>query len=59
MIAPNTTSLLLCLAFVLNGGGEIKQEEDQKPTYLQVIQTQLKEKHIQTLEDAMIACMEA
>ena len=25
-----------------------------KTTYLQVIQTQLKEKHVQTLEDAMI-----
>ena len=33
---------------------ENKQEQDQKVTYLQVIQTQIKEKHIQTLEDVMI-----
>ena len=31
-----------------------KTKKDNKKTYLQVIHTQLKEKHIQTLEDALI-----
>ena len=30
------------------------QEEDTKTTYLEVIKTQLKEKHFQTLDDAMM-----
>ena len=39
---------------IMAGWEDVKRRERPKTTYLQVTQTQLKDKHIQTIEDAMI-----